>query len=94
MFVLRRLGIASLAETNEELIGQMRSLPLSRQQFDALTDTLRMTDFVKFAKYQPGAEDNERSYQVIRQSVDHLNEIAEPKAPEAPDHASTLKSGA
>jgi hypothetical protein len=91
MFVLRRLGIASLAETNEELIGQIRRLPLSAQQFDALAETLRMTDFVKFAKYHPGVEDNERSYQVIRQSVDHLNEIAEPKAPE---NESTLKSGA
>lgn len=79
LFVLRRLGIASMAETNEELIGQLRRLSLARQHFDALAETLRMTDFVKFAKYQPGVEDNERSYQVIRQSVDHLNEIAEPE---------------
>ncbi|HVU55549.1 MAG TPA: hypothetical protein VHD83_10865 [Puia sp.] len=84
LFVLRRLGIASLAETNEELIGQLRRLPLTHPQFDALAETLRMTDFVKFAKYQPGAEDNERSYQVIRQSVDHLNEIAEPEQPGQP----------
>lgn len=79
LFVLRRLSIASMAETNEELIGQLQKLPLTRQQFEALAETLRMTDFVKFAKYQPGAEDNERSYQVIRGSVDLLNEIAEPE---------------
>jgi len=78
LFVLRRLGIASLAETNEELIGQIRRLPLTRTQFDELAETLRMADFVKFAKYLPAIADNERSYQVIRQSVDHLNEIAEP----------------
>jgi len=83
LFVLRRLGIASMAETNEELIGQLRRLSLARQHFDALAETLRMTDFVKFAKYQPGAEDHERSYQVIRQSVDHLNEIAEPEEAQA-----------
>jgi len=75
LFVLRRLGIASLAETNEELIGQIRRLPLTRAQFDELAETLRMADFVKFAKYVPAASDSERSYQVIRQSVDHLNEI-------------------
>lgn len=75
LFVLRRLGIASLAETNEELIGQIKRLPLTGSQFDELAETLRMADFVKFAKYQPAATDNERSYQVIRQSVDHLNEI-------------------
>ena len=84
LFVLRRLGIASMAETNEELIGQIRRLPLTARQFDELAETLHMADFVKFAKYQPGAEDNERSYQVIRQSVDHLNEIAEPEQPVQP----------
>jgi hypothetical protein len=82
MFVLRRMGIESMAETNEELIGQLRRLSLTREQFDALAETLRVTDFVKFAKYQPGVEDNERSYQVIRGSVDHLNEIAGPEQTE------------
>jgi hypothetical protein len=77
LFVLRKLGIASLAETNEELIGQIRRLPLTGQQFDELAETLRMADFVKFAKYQPGTADNEHNYQVIRQSVDHLNAIGQ-----------------
>jgi hypothetical protein len=89
LFVLRKLGIASLAETNEELIGQIRRLPLTHQQFDELAETLRMTDFVKFAKYQPGPVDNEHSYQVIRQSVDQLNAIGE----EEKERESTLKSG-
>jgi hypothetical protein len=85
LFVLRRLSIASMAETNDELIGQLRRLSLSRERFDALAETLRMADFVKFAKYRPGAEDNEKSYQVIRSSVDHLNEIAEPEPSERPE---------
>jgi len=54
---------------------------------------LRMTDFVKFAKYQPGTEDNERSYQVIRQSVDHLNEIAEPEQTGLPGQNQPGRSG-
>jgi len=96
LFVLRRLSIASMAETNEELIGQLRRLSLTRPQFDALAETLRMTDFVKFAKYQPGAEDNERSYQVIRGSVDLLDEIAEPEQAGQPgqENETTSKSGA
>lgn len=89
LFVLRKLGIASMAETNEELIGQIRRLPLTPQQFDELAETLRMADFVKFAKYQPGATDNEHSYEVIRQSVDHLNAIGEKEE----EKESTLKSG-
>lgn len=75
LFILRRLGISSMAETNEELIGQIRRLPLARQHFDELAETLRMADFVKFAKYQPAAADNDKSYAVIRQSVDHLDAL-------------------
>jgi hypothetical protein len=77
LFVLRKLGIASLAETNEELIGQLRPLPLTPAQFDALAETLRMSDFVKFAKYQPGLSDNENDLSVIRNSVELLNKIGE-----------------
>lgn len=85
LFILRKLGIASLAETNEELIGQIRRLPLSPQQFDELAETLRMADFVKFAKYLPGSADNDRNYQVIRQSVDNLNAIGEEEKPGVTD---------
>jgi len=77
LFVLRKLGIASLAETNEELIGQLRPLPLTPAQFDALAETLRMSDFVKFAKYQPGLSDNENDWSVIRNSVELLNKIGD-----------------
>jgi hypothetical protein len=86
LFIFRKLGIASLAETNEELIGQIRRLPLTPQQFDELAGTLRMADFVKFAKYQPGSADNEHNYQVIRQSVDNLNAIGEEEKPGATDN--------
>jgi hypothetical protein len=76
LFILRRLGIASLAETNEELIGQLRRLPLDPGAFTRLAEAMRMSDFVKFAKYQPGLADKEESYHVIRSSVEGLNRIA------------------
>ncbi|MHA4807926.1 hypothetical protein ACX0G9_07460 [Flavitalea flava] len=75
LFVLRKLGIASLVETNEELIGQLRKLPITTEQFTGLAETLRMSDFVKFAKYQPGIADNEHNWRVIRSSVELLNTI-------------------
>jgi len=75
LFIYRRLGISSLAETSEELIGEIRSLPLTPAQFDELAETLRLSDFVKYAKYLPGITDNERSYRVIRAAVDTMNEI-------------------
>ncbi|MBS1602041.1 MAG: hypothetical protein JST42_05185 [Bacteroidetes bacterium] len=74
-FLLRRLGIASLAETSDELIGQLRRLSLPGDQFAALSDTLRMSDFVKFAKYQPGLADGEQHHQTIRGAIDTLEKI-------------------
>jgi len=77
LFILRRLGISSLAETNEELIGQLRRLPLPSTEFSQLAEALRMTDFVKFAKYQPGVSDNEQNFDVIRSSVERLHKMQE-----------------
>ncbi|MDP4259024.1 MAG: BatD family protein [Bacteroidota bacterium] len=76
LFVLRRLGIASLAETNEELIRGLRGVGLSEQAYASLAETLRMSDFVKFAKYVPAAIDNEHHFGVIRSSVGHMEQIA------------------
>ena len=90
LFIFRKLGIASLSETNEELIGQLRSLPLTPAQFDALAETLRMSDFVKFAKYQPGLSDNENDWSVIRNSVDLLNKIGEERDRELAIRAASL----
>jgi hypothetical protein len=75
VYLLRHMNISSLAETNEELIGQLRRSPLAPDQFDSLAETLRMSDFVKFAKYQPGMADNEQHYRVIRSSIESLDQI-------------------
>jgi hypothetical protein len=76
LFLLRRFGIASLVETNDELIGQLRSLHLGNESFSRLTETLRMSDFVKFAKYQPAVSDNEHNFRVIHSSIAELEKIA------------------
>jgi hypothetical protein len=74
-FILRRLQIASLSKTNDELIMQLRKIDMSREKFSQLTETLRMCDFVKFAKYIPERTDISDSFAVIRSAVDILNEI-------------------
>jgi hypothetical protein len=75
LYVLRRLGIASLAETNEELIRKLRGVGLSDSAYSALAETLRMSDFVKFAKYVPAATDNEHHFRVIRSAVEDMERI-------------------
>jgi hypothetical protein len=50
-------------------------LNISNDQFYRLAEALRMSDYVKFAKYMPGTEDNEKNMAVIESSVQLLNEI-------------------
>lgn len=69
VYLFRRLGIHSLAETSEELITQLRDSFVAARQFDSVAETLRMSDFVKFAKYQPGIADTEHHYEVIRTAI-------------------------
>jgi hypothetical protein len=77
MYLYRRMGIASLAETSEEIISELRRSPLPAPSFAELAEALRMSDFVKFAKYQPGLADSELHYRVIRTSIEELNRMAE-----------------
>jgi hypothetical protein len=73
-FVLRKLQIASMAKTNDEIIMQLQKSGMPREKFSQLAEALRMSDFVKFAKYIPGQTDNDNSFAVIRSSIDILNE--------------------
>ena len=75
LFVLRKLQIASLEKTNEELILQLRELNISREHFSHLAESLRMSDFVKFAKYLPAQNDNEQNFAIIESSIHILNKI-------------------
>jgi hypothetical protein len=73
LYLYRRMGIASLSETSEELIVQIRQLSLPQQLFGDLAEALRMGDFVKFAKYQPGLADSEVHYRIIREAIEELD---------------------
>jgi hypothetical protein len=75
LFVLRRFQMASLEKTNAELILQIRQLSLGPDRFHALAETLRMSDFVKFAKYIPDEPSNEKNINVMESSIGYLNEI-------------------
>ncbi len=75
LFVLRKFHMASLEKTNNELIIMLRQLNLPAEQFQPLAETLRMSDFVKFAKYMPDESSNEANFSVIASSVGILNQI-------------------
>ncbi len=74
-FVQRKFRYASMERTNEELILQLSREEMPRDSFTRLATALRMSDFVKFAKYVPDLAENEKNLEVIRSSVRLLNEI-------------------
>ena len=74
-YLLRRLGVSSFAETSEELIVEMRRTQLLPPVlFDELAEGLRMSDFVKFAKYQPGVTESHRHHDAVRAVIESMEQ--------------------
>ena len=80
VYLLRRMNIENFAETSEELIGQLRRLRLPADIFDGLAEALRMSDFVKFAKYQPGIADSDQHYRAVRAAIEEMEKQAQAAA--------------
>lgn len=72
-YVSRQFQLPTLEKTNDELVIQMKRLNLSADQFTSLAQTLRMADFVKFARYLPSAAENEKALAVIESVIISLN---------------------
>jgi hypothetical protein len=69
-YISSRKGIASLQETTDDLVLQLRQQKFPENDFNQLTQTLRMSDFVKFAKYEPGEKDKDDSFHIIKNFID------------------------
>ncbi len=69
LYIFRKKGILSLQKTTDDLILQLKSLQIGKEQFDKLSQSLRLGDFVKFAKYNPSDEDNNHCYNDILNSI-------------------------
>ena len=69
VYVFRKNAILSLQKTTDDLVVQLRTLNLSKEQFDKLSQSLRLSDFVKFAKYTPSVDDDKNCFQEIKNSI-------------------------
>lgn len=69
VYLYERKGIHSMQETMNDLMIQLLDLNLPKQQFDKLSQSLRLSDFVKFAKYIPTPEDDKDSFVSIQQAI-------------------------
>ena len=72
-FVTRQFQLSTKEKTNDELAIQLKQLNMPPDQYTSLIQALRIADFVKFARYLPPAEDNEKTLSLIESAIVSLN---------------------
>lgn len=72
-YLSRKFEVSTFERTNEELILEISKLGIPRDAFSSLAQSLRISDFVKFAKYQPSADDNRDNLNVVTSSIELLD---------------------
>ncbi len=75
LYIFRKKGIHSLQKTTDDLILRLRSLNLNKEQFEQLSQALRLSDFVKFAKYIPAKEDDQVIFDTIKRSIQSIEQM-------------------
>lgn len=74
LYVFRRKGILSLQKTTDDLILQLKNINLEKEQHVQLSQALRLSDFVKFAKYIPIETDNALTFEAIQRSIKNIEQ--------------------
>jgi hypothetical protein len=74
-YVSEKKGIHSLQQTSDDLIVQLQSLNMPKSQYERLAQALRMSDFVKFAKFVPTPTDDQNSFDTIKQLIDYIEQM-------------------
>jgi hypothetical protein len=69
-YLQRRANMISFEKTTPDLIYQLKSLQLPEEMYTRLIQTLRLSDFVKFAKYEPAEQDKKDSFNIISAAVE------------------------
>ena len=72
MYIFRKKGILSLQKTTDDLILQVKDVVNDKGKFDKLSQALRLSDFVKFAKYIPSENDKEDCFQSIKNTITNI----------------------
>jgi hypothetical protein len=74
VYLYRTMGLATMEKTSEDLILIMSGLNMEKEAFSKLTASLRMGDFVKFAKYIPGPFEIDNNLEELRNAIKIIDE--------------------
>jgi hypothetical protein len=75
VYISKKRNIHSLQKTTDDLVVQLKGIPIAKEQFEKLSQALRLSDFVKFAKYVPSKEDDKDFYETIKNSIISIEKI-------------------
>lgn len=73
-YVHARKGIQSFSKTTDDLAIQLQQLNIPQDQFKDLLQVLKLSDLVKYAKYQPANKDNDLAFEEIAESITTIEE--------------------
>jgi hypothetical protein len=68
-YLYKRKNIQSFSKTTDDLAVQMKNLELDPGQYTTLLQVLRMSDLVKYAKFQSNSEDQKTAVTTIRNTI-------------------------
>lgn len=75
IYVYEKKDIHSLQKTTDDLVIQLKGIPLAKEQFEKLSQALRLADFVKFAKYVPSNEDDRSTFDTIKKTINEIEQL-------------------
>lgn len=78
LYIFRRKGILSLQKTTDDLVIQLKELKIDKENFEKLSQSLRLSDFVKFAKYSSSAEDDSQCLLIIKNIIRQIEKSGSP----------------
>jgi hypothetical protein len=73
-YMEERYKMQAMEQTSEEILQALKSIQLPDELMDKLRELLSVSDLVKFAKYQPMTDDNEKALGTAHEFVDHTKE--------------------
>ncbi len=68
-YLQQRKSIQSHSKTTEDISRQLRTLQLPENDYTTLVQALQLSDFVKFAKYNPTIDEKEEALNTIKKSI-------------------------
>lgn len=75
VYVDEKKGIHSLQQTSDDIIVQLKKLNMPEGVFSKLSQSLQLSDWVKFAKYTPTEAETQKVYEDIKNAITTIEQI-------------------